>query len=74
MEWIHKDKTPPVLKKMLVYCKTCKNIHSVHYDYGEYCLAEACYESGGFFTGEAVEFDFYMPLPNPPKPDSPIPG
>lgn len=66
MEWIDSLINPPKLNKMLVHCNKCKNIHSVHWDYGEYCLAEACYESGRFFTGEGVDFRWYMPLPTLP--------
>ena len=68
-KWINKNETTPILKKMLVFCKRCNNIHTVFLDYEEYCLAEKCYESGHFFTGAAIEFDFYMPLPPPPSID-----
>lgn len=67
MEWISAGEFPPTEKKILVFCKKCKNIHSVHLDYDEYCLAEACYEGGHFFTGGNVDFDWYMPLPKPPE-------
>ena len=66
MSWIDARENPPKLSKMLVFCKKCKNIHSVYYDYGEYCLSEACYENGSFFTGEGIDFDYYMPLPKAP--------
>jgi len=66
MIWINKNVTPPILKRMLVFCKKCKNAHTVHLDYEEYCLAEHCTEDGYFFTGGAIDFDYYMPLPKPP--------
>ena len=66
-KWIDKEKTAPVLKKMLVFCSTCKNIHSVHFDYDDYCLAEECYENGHLFSGGSVNFRYYMALPSPPE-------
>jgi hypothetical protein len=67
MGWIDARENPPILNKMLVFCQTCKNIHTVHYDYGGYCLAETCYDDGHLFTGKEIDFDYYMPLPKPPK-------
>jgi hypothetical protein len=66
MEWISAKENPPKLEKMLVFCSICGNIHSVHFDYEQYCLAECCYSTGGMFAGSSVEFEWYMPLPKPP--------
>lgn len=68
MEWINKNQTQPVLKKMLVVCKKCNEIHAVIYDYKEYNFPEMCTpSSGATFAAESVDFDWYMPLPKPPE-------
>jgi hypothetical protein len=68
MEWISVKDAPPNTKdKILVFCKGCKKTHSVYFDYGEWTLAEWC--SDGEWTGpsDTIYFDYWMPLPSPPK-------
>ena len=67
MKWLYrKDQEPNKDRQILAFCKTCKNMHTVHYDYEEWILAEACYSTGGMFAGEDVDFDYWMELPDPP--------
>ena len=67
-EWISVKDTPPPKKNIIIFCKQCKQAHSVLYDYQTYCLAECCGKQGPYFAGETSDdFDYWMPLPEPPK-------
>lgn len=67
MKWISVKDTTPILREMLVFCKDCKHIHAVYRDYDEYSLPEWCDEDGLRCPGKSIEFDWYMPLPEPPE-------
>jgi hypothetical protein len=67
MKWIsRKDEAPPK-ETILVFGKWCKMPHVAFYDYGDWLHVEACYDNGGHFSGGHIEFDYWKPLPEPPK-------
>jgi hypothetical protein len=66
--WISvKDQKPNPKEKILVFCKSCLKTHSVYNDYDEWNLSGWC-EDGEWSSPECViYFDYWQPLPNPPK-------
>lgn len=68
MKWLNKEDNPPPKASILVFCKNCSSTHRVDYDYDEWCLVEYCREDGHHVKGVGINFDFWMPLPEPPLP------
>ena len=70
MEWIERkevcNEPNPKLEKILVWGK-CGCPHVAFYGYGTWNHTECCYEDGGHFTGESIDFDFWQPIPNQPE-------
>lgn len=64
-QWISvNDIAPdPSIGRILVFSKKQK-IHVLHYDYAAWVLSE----TDDDFSGEDVDFDYWMLLPNPPNP------
>ena len=65
MDWQDKNVNPPIVRRILVVSKDTNRVHIVHYDYDDWCLTET--DEG--FTGMSIEFDLWMPIPQPPKHD-----
>jgi hypothetical protein len=63
MKWQNKNDNPPIVKRIIVLSKNTNYIHIVHWDYNDWCLSETDED----FPGGSVEFDWWMPLPQPPE-------
>lgn len=68
MTWISVKEQKPHQKlgSILVFAQ-CGNQHVAYYSNSDWRHTEFCYESGGHFGGEIIEFNYWMPLPKPPN-------
>lgn len=66
-KWFSVKEHVPPKRHILVICKLCGMPHTIYHDYGEFCHYEYCDKTGPCGPGESVEFDWWMPLPEPPK-------
>lgn len=67
MGWISVKDTAAPKEPILVLGLPCRMPHVAIYDYGEHVHTECCYDQGGHFPGSSIEFEYWMPLPTPPK-------
>jgi hypothetical protein len=66
MKWISVKERQPEKHPILVFCKICQTVHSVIYDYDSWRLSEDCDESGNYYAGTSINFDYWMEQPGKP--------
>lgn len=68
MEWINRKYIEPDTNiAILVFCRRCKTTHCVIYEFGEWSVPQFCSQDGPFISGRTIEFDYWMPMLEPPE-------
>jgi hypothetical protein len=71
MDWIKRkevsDEPSPKLQSILVIGKHCDREHVAFYYEGTWHHVKGCNEDGFHFIGGEIDFDYWMPLPEPPS-------
>ena len=67
MEWKNRNNEEPKaeLNCILVW-GNCGYPHIAFQDYGGWCHTECCYDHGGHFSGQDIDFIYWKPIPEPP--------
>jgi hypothetical protein len=64
-EWISVPEISAPPTDILVY-GTCGSVHVGHWSGRVHKHVECCFQGGGHFEGEEIEFTHWMQLPEPP--------
>ena len=67
-EWIDRNIQEPSkdLDTILVWGK-CECPHVAFQNYHYWSHTECCFDDGGHFNGESIDFKYWQPIPLPPK-------